>query len=151
MDPLKVAASVENTTLVGAVDTIGGVLVNSPAITIAANVTTTGQQRYKGAVGLVGDRTLSAGASDVIFESTVDSSPAVFADPDAFAAGTTLTSAFPGITLLTAGTSAGAAVVTSDQSGIVTPTTGDYAPTGNRIFRGLFSEWNAPALVLRDF
>jgi hypothetical protein len=149
VDPLTVAASVESTTVAGAIDTIGDVLVNSPAITLAANVTTTGQHRYRGAVGLVGERTLSAGASDVVFESTVDSSPAVFADPDAFAAGTTLTSAFPGITLSTAGTSDADAFVKSGQSGVSTPTTGDYAPTGNRIFSGLSSEWNAPGNVFK--
>ncbi|MFM7206593.1 MAG: beta strand repeat-containing protein [Planctomycetaceae bacterium] len=152
VDPLTVAASVENTTVAGAVDTTGGVVIDSPAITLAANVTTTGQQRYKGAVGLVGERTLSAGAGDVLFESTVDSSPAVFADPDAFGNGTNLTSAYPGITLSDAGTASGGSAVTSDRSLVSTPTTGDYAPTGNRVFSTPAngnSSWNAPSNVFK--
>mgnify|MGYP003341836910 CR=1 FL=1 len=93
-DSLDVASSVQNTTVAGTIDTPGTVTIGSNAITLAADVTTAGKQDYQGDVGLVGTRTLSAGTADVKFGGKIDSSPLLFADPDAFSAGTPLTNAF---------------------------------------------------------
>ena len=139
----------EGTSVVGAIDTTGSVTIGSGAITLAADVTTTGKQDYQGNVGLVGTRTLAAGAGAVTFGSTVDASPALFADPDAFAAGSALTNSFPGITLSAVGTGDTGVVVKSGNSGVSTPTTGDYAPTGSRIFAGLNKDWNAPVNIFK--
>lgn len=145
-DPLSVVASVESTSVVGAIDTVGAVTIGSGLITIAADVTTTGKQDYQGDVALVGARTLSAGGGDVAFGGTVDSSALLFADPDAFASGTDLTNAFSGLTLSDAGTSP-YAEVTSALSGVFTATTGDYAPTGNRVFGP--GDWNATSKMFK--
>ena len=93
---LSVDASVEGTTLsapVSATVASASASIGSPAITLAANVTTSGDQSYAGAVQLAGSPSLTSTDGAVTFQGTVDAYSGVAMAPQStFATGTNPTS-----------------------------------------------------------
>ena len=71
--PLTVNAGVEATVVNAPIVTAGGVTIDSPAITLAEDVRTSGNQTYAGLVRVADDIVLDAGAGTIHFRSQIRS------------------------------------------------------------------------------
>jgi hypothetical protein len=133
--PLRVDPSVESTMILGKISTQGEVTIGSGVIVLAADINSSGTQRFKGKVEVSGNRVLNSGNSNIVFENNVESSLLIFADPDSAPPGTDISNFFPGMQI---------SVVSSDsqvtqpayalRSSLQTTAGQVYAPTGSQVF-----------------
>jgi len=136
--PLTVEPSIESSFVLGKVKAPGEVSLRSASIVLGADITSTGPQTYVGKVEISGNRVLQAENSNITFESELDSSLLVFADPDSAPLGADLSTFFPDISFtrqdLHNGGYSSTSPVAAVTSGLQVSPTQIYAPTGKRVF-----------------
>jgi YVTN family beta-propeller protein len=72
-DPLTIDAGVESAVIHAPIVTAGSVTIESPAITLSENVSSSGSQTYSGLLRLANDIVLDAGAGEIRFGSEIRS------------------------------------------------------------------------------
>jgi YVTN family beta-propeller protein/autotransporter-associated beta strand protein len=72
-DPLTIDAGIESTVIHAPIVTSGAVTIDSAAITLSENVSTSGNQTYAGTVRIANDIVLDAGAGEIRFGSEIRS------------------------------------------------------------------------------